>query len=750
MRWATARIPLAVLGISVVVLGLSGAGAAFLIHRGVALRGVTLQARHVKVGFARVDFEALRLDAGRFHAEFKTLVIRYENGVWQVEGPLLELQTLAPADDAEPVAESTHGQGRRAVRVNLGVVHWRATNGPDNAPDNAPDSGPENAREKRAETGTENVQSATFHRVSLERTESGALRVGAGEGTLERGAVTASLSDIAGERDAAGAWNVAVGEARVRIRAEERKSHPVPGAAEGSDGLDVVMASVDALVLRGDAALFAGLRRIPMAHAAVKMLRLEEVAAIPGAQFVVEKCEFTRDHAGLRAHAEIAGDGLPQVADVSLDDAGETLVIDARGGPIRLGLEGARQGEVALTARVEFRTRRRELDARGSLRVAGFPVKRAWLGSEGFDVDGAVSGHFSFSGFGPVRLDDGAFELGRVRPLRGQISLSGDWRQGRVDGDVNVDSMPCNDAVSSLPIPFRAVLGQLRFEGKKGVTGTLSANIVDPASARLHVRETGNCTAIAAPKHLSPAAFDEAFTLTVFDEARLPHAQEFGPGTDSWRPIGRVSRAFLAGVLTTEDAGFFRHKGVSWMAIQSALVDDLRARRFLRGGSTITMQLVKNLFLSRQKNLARKLEEVLLTDYLEDAFGKERILELYANIVELGPDIFGVEAGAQHHFGVGAEELSVLEGFWLATLLPNPKERGHVAADGTISRGKLQELRGLVKKAVAHGFLTEEDATEADEAGLHFPRLAGGASRVPGLGLVAPAARAEGKPIEGP
>ena len=112
-----------------------------------------------------------------------------------------------------------------------------------------------------------------------------------------------------------------------------------------------------------------------------------------------------------------------------------------------------------------------------------------------------------------------------------------------------------------------------------------------------------------------------------------------------------ISPFMQVAVLTTEDGGFFHHHGFNHAAIRNALLANLKARRFVRGASTITMQLAKNLFLSREKTLSRKLEEVILTDYLEQAFTKDEMIELYLNVIEFGPDVYGITAAADHYFG---------------------------------------------------------------------------------------------------
>ena len=113
----------------------------------------------------------------------------------------------------------------------------------------------------------------------------------------------------------------------------------------------------------------------------------------------------------------------------------------------------------------------------------------------------------------------------------------------------------------------------------------------------------------------------------------------------------------IAAVLTTEDGAFYKHHGFNHAAIRNSAAANLKARRFVRGASTITMQLAKNLFLSREKTLSRKIEEVILTDYLEQAFRKDDMMELYLNVIEFGPDVYGVTQAAEYYFGRKPEEL---------------------------------------------------------------------------------------------
>ena len=141
----------------------------------------------------------------------------------------------------------------------------------------------------------------------------------------------------------------------------------------------------------------------------------------------------------------------------------------------------------------------------------------------------------------------------------------------------------------------------------------------------------------------------------------------------TWVQLDRVPRHVVDAVLLSEDARFFGHEGIDWEATREAAEHDLARGRFARGGSTITQQLAKNLWLGTEKSLVRKVEEAVLAWKLERAVPKRRILALYLNVAEWGNGVFGIEAGARSRFGVGAGDLSVAQGVVMASMLPAPR-----------------------------------------------------------------------------
>src|SRR4029079_9292246 len=138
-----------------------------------------------------------------------------------------------------------------------------------------------------------------------------------------------------------------------------------------------------------------------------------------------------------------------------------------------------------------------------------------------------------------------------------------------------------------------------------------------------------------------------------------------------WVPYDQISPHLINSIMTTEDNGFFKHHGFISAEFRTALQQNLQRGYFRLGASSITMQMVKNVLLSREKTLSRKLQEMFLTWYLEHQLSKERILEIYFKVIEFGPDIYGIGRAAKHYFGKAAKDLEPREAVYFSSILPN-------------------------------------------------------------------------------
>ncbi len=159
-----------------------------------------------------------------------------------------------------------------------------------------------------------------------------------------------------------------------------------------------------------------------------------------------------------------------------------------------------------------------------------------------------------------------------------------------------------------------------------------------------------------------------------------------------WIPINKISKNLIKAVIIAEDSRFWEHHGFDMEGIKFALKTNLKKKRFIRGGSTISQQLAKNLFLSPKKSLLRKLYEAILTFEIELFLPKIRILEIYLNVIEWGKGIFGAESASLYYFKKHASSLGVEEALRLAAILPNPHKYSPLKDSNFLMR-RLERLR---------------------------------------------------------
>jgi monofunctional biosynthetic peptidoglycan transglycosylase len=166
----------------------------------------------------------------------------------------------------------------------------------------------------------------------------------------------------------------------------------------------------------------------------------------------------------------------------------------------------------------------------------------------------------------------------------------------------------------------------------------------------------------------------------------------------SWIPLDRVSRHLLHALIAAEDSNFFDHGGVDWQALRESLATNWERGRFARGGSTLTQQLAKNLFFTTDKNLLRKARELIVSHWLERDLTKERILELYVNVIEWGPGLYGCEAAARRYYGRSCASLDAEQAAGLAAMVPNPRRINPETSPKTHARAQ-RRVRRLMEVA---------------------------------------------------
>jgi len=206
---------------------------------------------------------------------------------------------------------------------------------------------------------------------------------------------------------------------------------------------------------------------------------------------------------------------------------------------------------------------------------------------------------------------------------------------------------------------------------------------------------------------------DKPFLYTAYENDIPVRTFEVGPGNINFRPLSQISPLLQNAVMQSEDGSFYEHKGFRIETIRESLIHDIRVGRFARGGSTISMQLVKNIFLNRNKTIARKLEEALIVWLIENnkLTSKKRIYEVYLNIAEWGPLVYGANEASHYYFDKEASELNVQEAIFLASLVPHPKSALYQFTDSLQLRPSLNGyFESIARRLESRGLISKDEA----------------------------------------
>ncbi len=183
----------------------------------------------------------------------------------------------------------------------------------------------------------------------------------------------------------------------------------------------------------------------------------------------------------------------------------------------------------------------------------------------------------------------------------------------------------------------------------------------------------------------------------------------------NWVGIKKISKIAQQAIVISEDWAFYEHEGVDWAQVQKSIEDSIKDGKKPRGASTITQQLAKNLFLSPEYSFVRKAREAVIAHTMDRKLSKDKILEVYLNIVEFGPGIYGIDAAARHYFGKTAAELSAKEAAFLAMLLPSPTRYAQSFKDKELSPFAKETINSILEKLRMAKFLTPEEVEEAKQ-----------------------------------
>ncbi len=294
-----------------------------------------------------------------------------------------------------------------------------------------------------------------------------------------------------------------------------------------------------------------------------------------------------------------------------------------------------------------------------------------------------------------------------------------------LDVSLHVPPFTCDGALRSMPTPVTGVVASLGLTGTVGGDAHLALDTRRISDTAFDYSVRDGCQVTSAGWGISVRRFAGPFVQRVQEPGGRVRAFVTGPGSPAWVPVEAIPPNVLNAVISREDGSFYQHRGFSPGEIRGALVRNVNEGRFAYGASTISMQLVKNVFLAREKTLVRKLQEVVLTWWLEQSMEKSAILELYLNVVEFGPGIYGIGPASRFFFGREPRDLTPLQAIYLATLLPAPIPRFAIFQRGAASPDTVARLRAIARSMAANRMMSQADADAARTEAFAFrPREA--------------------------
>lgn len=240
---------------------------------------------------------------------------------------------------------------------------------------------------------------------------------------------------------------------------------------------------------------------------------------------------------------------------------------------------------------------------------------------------------------------------------------------------LHADKQDAQAVLNAFPQGLFESLDGLKVKGQVGYDLNFYLDSKNPDSLKFNSSLTPYGFKILKWGKTNLQRINNTFVYTPYEYGKPMRDIVIGPANPNFTPLNQISSNYKNALLTAEDPSFFSHKGFVQESIRKSFVINYKEKKFVRGGSTISMQLVKNVFLSRQKTLSRKAEEILIVWLIENnrLISKERMLEVYFNIIEMGRNIYGIGEASRQYFGKSPASLHIGEGIFLANIVPRPK-----------------------------------------------------------------------------
>jgi hypothetical protein len=461
--------------------------------------------------------------------------------------------------------------------------------------------------------------------------------------------------------------------------------------------LDALITSNDALVIPGASKLIAELegRRLSVTRGRLVIhggdahteegIRLDDLSltwapATQGGGTASVHALVRRDgkrSGRLDVTGDVAKDGSLQAANGAISGTGLAHVLS------RLSEYVTVQPDAWLKADFEYQ---HSASSKNRHRVTG-EIRFEDFGFEAWRISHApvagLEGHLRYEGIidpaaKKIGLNVTEFEMAGAQAKGGFSLLLKPNQRPSVTAHFDLPKQDCGQIARAVPSALLPRLSGLQLSGSLEAAATFSVDLDDPSTVQLDVDGSlKGCRVVTLGGDIDLETLRGKFIHHPVEPKRGRRDDiAVGRGTQQWISERQLPHYLKAAAVMTEDRAFRSHQGVRWDLIGKAIKLNLEQERFAYGGSTITQQLVKNLFLTREKTLSRKLEELIISWELERRYDKDEILELYVNVIEYGPDIYGVRKAAHYYFGKPPWHLSPAESAFIMGLKPYPRA-GH-------------------------------------------------------------------------
>lgn len=280
-----------------------------------------------------------------------------------------------------------------------------------------------------------------------------------------------------------------------------------------------------------------------------------------------------------------------------------------------------------------------------------------------------------------------------------------------------IPDMKAQDFITSLPKGLFTNFEGMEAEGTFSYDLVFEYNKNKPKELIFDSNLTKNGLKITKYGEANLAKLNGTFTYRAIDNGVRQRAVVVGPENPDYTPLELISPYLVNAVLTSEDPSFYRHSGFITEAFRQSIIKNIKTKKFARGASTISMQLIKNAFLTREKTLSRKLEEILLVYILENnrIVSKQRMLEVYFNIIEWGPDVYGIGEASQYYFQKPPLLLSLDESIYLASIVPRPKSfMWQFTDEGDLKPHAARHNKFIMDIMLRRGLINPEDTIAQD------------------------------------